>query len=186
MGGRARGRVTANARQDRARCVTLGALSGLHWLSDGQGPGADPGPPSAFSVHPAFFLAGSTGTARMAGGRTSRRACPRWRSLRNRNGRPDEEVSAPKMIAGLKQLASRGQTRGIKVIGGTLTPFENETFLPRAWSVVRSRPSDPDAADLRLRRPPPPERPGLPQEGRRHRSVSLRIGVHRAVGLMPA
>jgi lysophospholipase L1-like esterase len=57
--------------------------------------------------------------------------------LRNRNGRPDEEVTAPQMIAGLKQLAVRGQTRGIKVIGGTLTPFENETFLPGAWNPRR-------------------------------------------------
>ena len=50
---------------------------------------------------------------------------------------PDEEVTAPQMIAGLKQLAVRGQTRGIKVIGGTLTPFENETFLPGAWNPRR-------------------------------------------------
>ena len=57
--------------------------------------------------------------------------------LRNRNGKSDEEVTAPQMIAGLKQLAVRGQARGIKVIGGTLTPFENETFLPGAWNPKR-------------------------------------------------
>jgi lysophospholipase L1-like esterase len=57
--------------------------------------------------------------------------------LRNRNGKPEEEVTAPQMIAGLKQFAVRGQARGIKVIGGTLTPFENETFLPGAWNPRR-------------------------------------------------
>jgi lysophospholipase L1-like esterase len=57
--------------------------------------------------------------------------------LRNRPGKPEEEVTAPQMIAGLKQFAVRGQARGIKVIGGTLTPFENETFLPGAWNPRR-------------------------------------------------
>src|SRR5438876_2542853 len=57
--------------------------------------------------------------------------------LRNRPGKPEEEVSAPQMIAGLKQFAVRGQARKIKVIGGTLTPFENETFLPGAWNPRR-------------------------------------------------
>ena len=57
--------------------------------------------------------------------------------LRNRNGKADEEVTASQMIAGLKQFAVRGQARGIKVIGGTLTPFENETFLPGAWNPKR-------------------------------------------------
>jgi lysophospholipase L1-like esterase len=57
--------------------------------------------------------------------------------LRNRNGKADEEVTASQMVAGLKQLAVRGQARGIKVIGGTLTPFENETFLPGAWNPKR-------------------------------------------------
>ena len=41
------------------------------------------------------------------------------------------------MIAGLRQFAVRGQARGIKVIGGTLTPYENETFLPGAWNPRR-------------------------------------------------
>ena len=57
--------------------------------------------------------------------------------LRNRNGKSDEEVTAPQMIAGLKQFAVRGQARGIKVIGDSLTPFENETFLPGAWNPKR-------------------------------------------------
>jgi lysophospholipase L1-like esterase len=57
--------------------------------------------------------------------------------LRNRPGKAEEEVEAPQMIAGLKQFAVRGQARGIKVIGCTLTPFENETFLPGAWNPRR-------------------------------------------------
>src|SRR5258705_266114 len=47
--------------------------------------------------------------------------------LRNRWAKPEEEVTAEEMIAGLKQLAVRAQTRGIKIFGATLTPFENET-----------------------------------------------------------
>jgi lysophospholipase L1-like esterase len=57
--------------------------------------------------------------------------------LRNRGAKPEEEVNAAQMIAGLKQLALRGQTHGIKMIGCTLTPFWNETFLPGAWNPRR-------------------------------------------------
>jgi lysophospholipase L1-like esterase len=57
--------------------------------------------------------------------------------LRNRNARPNEEVTAEQMIAGLRQLALRAQTRRIKLFGATLTPFGNETFLPGAWNSVR-------------------------------------------------
>jgi lysophospholipase L1-like esterase len=57
--------------------------------------------------------------------------------LRNRNGKPDEEVTAGQMIAGLHQMALRAQARGIKLYGATLTPFGNETFLPGAWNPVR-------------------------------------------------
>jgi lysophospholipase L1-like esterase len=57
--------------------------------------------------------------------------------LRNRPGRAEEEVTAPQMIAGLKQLAARGHAAGIAVIACTLTPFENETFLPGAWNPRR-------------------------------------------------
>jgi lysophospholipase L1-like esterase len=59
--------------------------------------------------------------------------------LRNRWGKPEEEVTADQMIAGLKQLALRAQTAGIKIFGGTLLPFENETFLPGAWTPERER-----------------------------------------------
>ncbi len=57
--------------------------------------------------------------------------------LRNRMGRPEETVTAPQMIAGLKQLALRAQARGIKFFGGTLPPYENETFFPGAWTPER-------------------------------------------------
>jgi lysophospholipase L1-like esterase len=58
--------------------------------------------------------------------------------LRNRWRKPEEEITAAsQMIAGLKQFAVRGHARGIKVIIGTITPFENETFLPGAWTPKR-------------------------------------------------
>ena len=57
--------------------------------------------------------------------------------LRNRWAKPEEEANAPAMIAGLKQMALRAHARGIKIFGGTLTPFENETFLPGAWKPAR-------------------------------------------------
>jgi lysophospholipase L1-like esterase len=57
--------------------------------------------------------------------------------LRNRWAKPEEEVTADQMIAGLKQLALRAQTSGIKIFGATLTPFENETFLVGAWTPER-------------------------------------------------
>jgi len=57
--------------------------------------------------------------------------------LRNRPGKPEEEVTAEQMIAGMRQFAVRGQARGIRVIAATLTPYENETFLPGAWNPRR-------------------------------------------------
>ena len=57
--------------------------------------------------------------------------------LRNRHARPGEEVTAARMIAGLNQMAMRAQTRGIKLIGATLTPFGNETYLSGAWNPER-------------------------------------------------
>ena len=57
--------------------------------------------------------------------------------LRNRWAKPEEEVTAEQMIAGLKQMAVRAHARGIKIFGCTLTPFENETFLVGAWTPAR-------------------------------------------------
>lgn len=59
--------------------------------------------------------------------------------LRNRWAKPEEEVNAEQMIAGMKQLSVRAHTRGIKIFGGTLTGFENETFLPGAWTPEREK-----------------------------------------------
>ncbi len=57
--------------------------------------------------------------------------------LRNRWAKPEEEAGADAMIAGLKQLAVRAHSGGIKIFGATLTPFENETFLVGAWNPER-------------------------------------------------
>jgi lysophospholipase L1-like esterase len=59
--------------------------------------------------------------------------------LRNRYAKPDEEVTADQMIAGLTQMALRAQARGIKLFGATLTPFGNETVLPGAWNPGREK-----------------------------------------------
>lgn len=50
--------------------------------------------------------------------------------IRNRSRKPEEEVTAADMIAGLHQLALRARTHGLKVFGGTLLTFENENYLP--------------------------------------------------------
>lgn len=54
--------------------------------------------------------------------------------IRNRRGLAEEVVTAEEMIAGLGQMALRARDRGIKIFGGTLTPFENETFLRGAYT----------------------------------------------------
>jgi lysophospholipase L1-like esterase len=54
--------------------------------------------------------------------------------LRNRRGLPEEVVTAAEMFAGLRQMAMRARDRGIKLFFGTLTPFENETFMMGAWT----------------------------------------------------
>jgi lysophospholipase L1-like esterase len=54
--------------------------------------------------------------------------------IRNRRGLKEEVVTAEEMIGGLAQMAVRARARGIKIFGGTLTPFENETFMPGAYT----------------------------------------------------
>jgi lysophospholipase L1-like esterase len=54
--------------------------------------------------------------------------------IRNRRGLAEEAVTAAEMIAGLRQMAMRARDRGIKIFGGTLTPFENETFMMGAFT----------------------------------------------------
>ena len=70
--------------------------------------------------------------------------------IRNRWAKPEEVVTAEQMIAGLKQLAVRAHARGIKIFGGTLMPFENETFTARRLDARRAktcvRPSMPGSA----------------------------------------
>jgi lysophospholipase L1-like esterase len=50
--------------------------------------------------------------------------------IRNRGQNPAEIVTADEMIAGLHQLAVRAHAGGLKIFGGTLLTFENETFNP--------------------------------------------------------
>ena len=124
--------------------------------------------------------------------------------LRNRWAKPDEEVTGEQMIAGLQQMAVRAHSRGIKLIGATLTPFGNETFMADAWNPTRekhritvnkmdprvrrlrwrrrlrcsaSRPRDPDtdAGGRRLRRWAAPERQRVLQDGRRDRPRAARL-----------
>jgi lysophospholipase L1-like esterase len=59
--------------------------------------------------------------------------------LRNRWAKPEEEVTGAQMIAGLQQMVARAHSRGIKLIGATLTPFGNETFMANAWNPTRER-----------------------------------------------
>ena len=54
--------------------------------------------------------------------------------LRNASHRADEVAAAPAMIAGLHQLAARGQAAGLKMFAGTLLPWENETFRGGSYS----------------------------------------------------
>jgi len=57
--------------------------------------------------------------------------------LRNRWKKPEEEPTAVQMIAGLKQMAVRAHSAGIKIVGATLTPFGNETYMAGAWNPGR-------------------------------------------------
>jgi lysophospholipase L1-like esterase len=59
--------------------------------------------------------------------------------LRNRWAKPEEEVTAAQMISGLKQMAVRAKIRGIELIGATLTPFGNETYMANAWNPTREK-----------------------------------------------
>ena len=55
--------------------------------------------------------------------------------IRNRRGLASENATAAGMIAGLHQMTVRAHARGIKIFGGTLGPFENETFLLGAYTL---------------------------------------------------
>lgn len=49
----------------------------------------------------------------------------------------DQAVSADDIIAGLRQIIERAHTRGIKVIGGTLTPFEGANYASPEAEIKR-------------------------------------------------
>lgn len=55
--------------------------------------------------------------------------------IRNRRGLAAEIVTAQGMIDGLRQMALRARAHGVRIYGGTLTPFENETFLRGAYTL---------------------------------------------------
>jgi lysophospholipase L1-like esterase len=59
--------------------------------------------------------------------------------LRNRWAKPEEEVTGEQMIAGLQQMALRAHAAGLKIIGATLTPFGNETYMANAWNPTREK-----------------------------------------------
>ena len=51
--------------------------------------------------------------------------------------RPNEEVTAELLIAAYKQIIARAHAHGIKVIGGTLTPFEGADYYTPAGEEMR-------------------------------------------------
>jgi lysophospholipase L1-like esterase len=57
--------------------------------------------------------------------------------LRNGRRNPEEEVTGEQMIAGLKQMATRAHSAGINIIGATLTPFGNKTYMADTWNPTR-------------------------------------------------
>jgi len=57
--------------------------------------------------------------------------------LRNRWKKPEEEPTAAQMIAGLQQMAVRAHSAGVEIVGATLTPFGNETYMADAWNPRR-------------------------------------------------
>ncbi len=57
--------------------------------------------------------------------------------IRNRRGLAEEVVTAEDMIAGLNQMAMRARSRGIKMFGGTLTPFEKRNLHGRGLDTGR-------------------------------------------------
>ena len=59
--------------------------------------------------------------------------------LRNRWAKPEEEVTGAQMIAGLQQMVVRAHSAGIEILGATLTPFGNETYMANAWNPTRER-----------------------------------------------
>jgi hypothetical protein len=57
----------------------------------------------------------------------------------NRWAKPEEEVTAAQIIAGLHQTTVRAHSAGIKLIGATLTPFSNDSFVSHRISASQAR-----------------------------------------------
>jgi len=53
------------------------------------------------------------------------------------NASADDAVSSEDLIAALKQLVERAHAHGIKVIGGTLTPYEGAAYYSESGEVIR-------------------------------------------------
>ena len=113
-------------------------------------------------------------------------------------GRPTEPVTLEQLTGAYKQIIEQAHTHGIQVIGCTLTPFlgapipeggrrtdprSREQLDPhqrriRRGGGFRSRHSGPErpearARGVRPRRPPAPQRYGLPSHGRCRRSLDF-------------
>jgi lysophospholipase L1-like esterase len=52
---------------------------------------------------------------------------------------PEEQVSAEDIIAGLRQFSLRAHSHGIKIIGGTLTPYAGAAYFSVQGEEMRSR-----------------------------------------------
>lgn len=55
----------------------------------------------------------------------------------NAPGQSDQAVSAEDLIAGLRQIVERAHVAGLRVFGGTLTPFEGATYYSQAAEAKR-------------------------------------------------
>lgn len=53
--------------------------------------------------------------------------------------RPPQETSADAVVSGLRQIVARGHARGMRVIGGTLLPFEGHVGFSPATEAVRQQ-----------------------------------------------
>ena len=52
---------------------------------------------------------------------------------------PEEQVSAEEIVAGLKQFALRAHAHGIRIIGGTLTPYAGAAYFDAQGEEKRER-----------------------------------------------
>jgi lysophospholipase L1-like esterase len=52
---------------------------------------------------------------------------------------PEEQVSAEEIIVGLKQFTLRARAHGIRIIGGTLTPYQGAAYFDTLGEEKRER-----------------------------------------------